>query len=161
MTACALCDRARALHTSGGWLLRTSWWGVSPHPALDVPGWVAVQTLRHSEGLGTLDTAEAETLGPILCRVSAAVATATPATHIYTYSLGERSPHTHILIGPPGHGVRGGEFLDRLLRRDQSLVDVPAAHRIAADVAALLAGGPADPLKTTDTGPTRTGQEEW
>jgi diadenosine tetraphosphate (Ap4A) HIT family hydrolase len=128
------------LDASYGWVLQTAHWGVSPHPALQVPGWVAVQTLRHTEGLGTLDTDEARTLGPVLSRVSAALARATEAKHIYTYSLGERVPHTHILMGPPGHGVRGGEFLDRLLRRDQSLVDQPTAERTAADVAALLAG---------------------
>ena len=139
-TSCALCDRARTLHASNGWVLETACWGVSPHPALQVPGWVAVQTLRHTEGLGTLNTDEARTLGPVLSRVSAALARATEAKHIYTYSLGERVPHTHILMGPPGHGVRGGEFLDRLLRRDQSLVDQPTAERTAADVAALLAG---------------------
>jgi hypothetical protein len=60
--------------------------------------------------------------------------------HIYTYSLGERSPHTHILMGPPGHEARGADFLDRLLRRDGSLVDQPAAERIAAEVATLLTG---------------------
>src|SRR5882757_4096631 len=122
-TACLLCDRAQALDSSGRWLLKTSCWGVSPHPALQVPGWVAVQTLRHTEGLGALDTAEAETLGPVLSRVCAAVARATETKHVYTYSLGERSPHTHILTGPPGRGARGAEFLDRLLRRDESLVD--------------------------------------
>jgi Ser/Thr protein kinase RdoA (MazF antagonist) len=137
---CALCDRARTLRASSGWVLETYCWGVSPHPALQVPGWVAVQTLRHTEGLGTLNTAEAQTLGPVLSRVSAALAKITDAKHIYTYSLGERVPHTHILMGPPGHGMRGREFLDRLLRRDQSLVDQTAADRTAADVAALLAG---------------------
>jgi diadenosine tetraphosphate (Ap4A) HIT family hydrolase len=136
---CALCDRARTLHASSGWVLETSCWGVSPHPALQVPGWVAVQTLRHTEGLGTLNTAEAQTLGPVLSRVSAALAKATGATHIYTYALGERVPHTHILMGPPGHGLRGRAFLDRLLRRDESLVDQPAAERVSAEVAGLLA----------------------
>jgi len=137
---CTLCDRARTLHASGGWVLETSCWGVSPHPALQVPGWVAVQTLRHTEGLGTLNTAEAQALGPVLSRVSAALARATDAEHIYTYSLGERVRHTHILMGPPGSGVRGREFLDRLLRRDQSLVDQLRAERVAADVGVLLAG---------------------
>jgi len=139
-TVCALCDRAGTLHAASGWMLATAHWGVSPHPALQVPGWVAVQTLRHTEGLGTLNTAEAQTLGPVLARVSAALAKATDTTHIYTYALGERVPHTHILMGPPGHGLRGREFLDRLLRRDESLVDQPAAERIAADVASLLLG---------------------
>jgi diadenosine tetraphosphate (Ap4A) HIT family hydrolase len=137
-TACALCERAHTLDASSGWMLATAHWGVSPHPALQVPGWVAVQTLRHTEGLGTLDMAEAQTLGLVLSRVSAALARATDAKRIYTYSLGERVPHTHILMGPPGHGLRGREFLDRLLQRDESLVDQPAAERVSADFADLL-----------------------
>ena len=139
-TTCALCARAHTLDATSGWMLATAHWGVSPHPALQVPGWVAVQTLRHTEGLGTLNSAEAQTLGPVLSRVSVALARATDTKHIYTYSLGERVPHTHILMGPPGHGLRGREFLDRLLRRDEALVDQPVAERIATDVAALLAG---------------------
>jgi hypothetical protein len=94
-TTCALCERAHTLDASSGWMLATAYWGVSPHPALQVPGWVAVQTLRHTEGLGTLNTAEAQTLGPVLSRVSAALARATDTKHIYTYSLGERVPRTH------------------------------------------------------------------
>jgi len=152
-TTCTLCDRARTLRTCSGWVLETSCWGVSPHPALQVPGWVAVQTLRHTEGLATLNTAEAQTLGPVLSRVAAALARATSTQHIYTYALGERVPHTHILMGPPGHGMRGREFLDRLLRRDQSLVDQPTAKRIAADVAALLAGSDSPLERRTQAGP--------
>jgi hypothetical protein len=42
-------------------------------------------------------------------------------------------------MGPPGHGLRGRAFLDRLLQRDGSLVDQPAADRVSVDVAGLLA----------------------
>jgi|GEM_PF-4972654 len=135
---CALCDRARALDSGGGWLWQTAHWGISPHPALAVPGWVAVQTIRHTEGLSSLNSSEAQALGPVLSRVAAALTTATAATHIYTYSLGERSPHTHILMGPPVGEARGGEFLDQLFRRDQALVDQPAADRTAAAIGAVL-----------------------
>jgi diadenosine tetraphosphate (Ap4A) HIT family hydrolase len=103
MTAeCVLCERASTLDAEDpGWLLRTAKWGVSIHPGLAVPGWLAVQTLRHTEGLALLDDAEAAELGPLCVRLSAAITKVTKVARIYTYSLGEGCPHTHVLIGPP------------------------------------------------------------
>jgi hypothetical protein len=138
-TTCTLCDRARTRGTTGDWVLETPFWGVTPHPALPVPGWFSVQTIRHTEGLASLDLDEARSLGRVLSRVSSAIAIAAESTRVYTYSMGERVAHTHILMGPPTHGLRGREFLDLLLRRDQSLVDTPTAERLVGDVTALLA----------------------
>jgi diadenosine tetraphosphate (Ap4A) HIT family hydrolase len=129
---CALCDRARALDTADpGWLLRTDSWAVSTHPAMSVPGWLAVQTIRHTERLADLNTAEAAALGPLLRAVSDAVTRVTGSCRVYTYSLGEGCPHTHILIGPPSAGLRGGAFIGALMGRDESLVDQAEAERIA------------------------------
>jgi diadenosine tetraphosphate (Ap4A) HIT family hydrolase len=139
---CLLCARAVALADSDpGWLLRTGHWGVSTHPALPAPGWVAVQTLRHTEGLACLDDAEAAQLGPLLARLSAAVTRVTGSERVYTYSLGEGSPHTHVLLGPPQLDVRGAEFITGLLRRDASLADEAAALSVARDLAGELAAG--------------------
>jgi hypothetical protein len=64
--ACVLCDRASGLDAADpGWLLRTDNWGVSMHPATPVPGWVALQTMRHTEGLADLNQPEAADLGPL------------------------------------------------------------------------------------------------
>jgi hypothetical protein len=98
-----------------------------------------VQTIRHTEGLASLNLDEARSLGRVLSRVSSAIAIATETKRIYTYSLGERVAHTHILMGPPAHGLRGREFLDLLLRRDHSLADMPTAERLVGEVTALLA----------------------
>ncbi|MFD3581705.1 hypothetical protein [Streptomyces sp. NPDC058683] len=139
---CLLCARALALaHADPGWLLRTEHWGVSGHPALPAPGWVAVQTLRHTEGLAGLDNAEATELGPLLARLSAAVTRVTGSQRVYTYSLGEGSPHTHVLLGPPRRDLRGAAFVTGLLRRDPSLADEAAALRVARDLAGDLATG--------------------
>ncbi|MFJ1604689.1 hypothetical protein ACIOHS_15190 [Streptomyces sp. NPDC088253] len=139
---CLLCARAVALPDADpGWLLRTGHWGVSTHPALPAPGWVAVQTLRHTEGLAGLDGAEAAELGPLLARLSAAVTRVTGSERVYTYSLGEGSPHTHVLLGPPRRDLCGAAFITGLLRRDTFLADETAALRVARDLAGDLAAG--------------------
>jgi len=143
---CVLCVRGAALAAAPGWLLRTGCWGVSVHPAVPVPGWVAAQTLRHTEGLADLDAAEAAELGPLLSRLSAAVTRVTGSARVYTYSLGEGCPHTHILLGPPQRDRRGAAFITGLLRRDTALVDEAAAARTADRLAAELADPLAQPL---------------
>ncbi|HEV7976872.1 hypothetical protein [Amycolatopsis sp.] len=139
--ACVLCDRAGTLAAADpGWLLRTGHWGVSPHPAMPVPGWVAVQTIRHTEGLADLNDAEAAELGPLLSRVSAAVTRVTGSERVYTYSLGEGCPHTHVLVGPPQRELRGKAFIAALLGRDETLADQAAADRTALGLAGELSG---------------------
>jgi diadenosine tetraphosphate (Ap4A) HIT family hydrolase len=141
MTAaiCVLCDRARALDAEDpGWILRTDRWAVSIHPAMAVPGWVAVQTVRHTEGLADMDRAEAAELGPLLSRVSQAVTQVTGSQRVYTYSLGEGCAHTHILVGPPTQELRGAAFIAALLGRNESLIDAVAADHTALKLAGEL-----------------------
>jgi diadenosine tetraphosphate (Ap4A) HIT family hydrolase len=146
--ACVLCVRADALDAAeAGWLLRTECWGVSMYPSAAVPGWVAVQTTRHTEGLKDLNHPEAAELGPLLSRVSAAVTLVTGSEHVYTYSLGEACPHTHILVGPPQRELRGKAFIAALLDRDKSVVDQATTDLTAIGLASELSGrrGPAHP----------------
>ncbi|MFE5022209.1 hypothetical protein ACFRAO_02475 [Streptomyces sp. NPDC056656] len=139
---CLLCVRAVALaDTHPGWLLRTGHWGVSMHPALPVPGWVAVQTLRHAESLAGLNVAEAAELGLLLARLSAAITRVTGSARVYSYALGEGSPHTHVLLGPPQQDLRGAAFVTGLLRRDATLADEAAALRVARELAGDLTAG--------------------
>jgi diadenosine tetraphosphate (Ap4A) HIT family hydrolase len=129
---CVLCTRAHTLDAAdSAWLLRTDSWAVSTHPAMSVPGWIAAQTIRHSEGLADLNTAEAAALGPLLRVVSAAITRVTGSRRVYTYALGEGCPHTHILVGPPSAGLRGSAFIGALMRRDDSLANQEEAERIA------------------------------
>jgi diadenosine tetraphosphate (Ap4A) HIT family hydrolase len=140
--ACVLCERACRLDADDpGWLLRSDRWAVSVHPAVAVPGWVAIQTVRHTEGLADLNAAEAADLGPLLYQVSQAVTQVTGSRRVYTYSLGEGCPHTHILLGPPGAGLRGSAFIGALFNRDESLVDEAAAKSTATALADELTTG--------------------
>lgn len=149
---CVLCQRASTLDAGDpGWLLRTEAWGVSPHPAIAVPGWLAMQTLRHTEGLAQLNEAEATELGPLCVRLSAAISEVTGMAQVYSYSIGEGCPHTHVLIGPPGPDLRGSAFLSALLCRNASLADEHAALGIAAGLAAELAHEERPHLSSTTT----------
>ena len=105
---------------------------------MPVPGWLAVQTIRHTEGLADLNSAEAADLGPLLRSISAAVTQATGSHRVYTYSLGEGCPHTHILVGPPSAGLRGGAFISALLGRDESLANQHETERAADALRATL-----------------------
>jgi diadenosine tetraphosphate (Ap4A) HIT family hydrolase len=152
---CVLCRRATTLDHPGP-LLRGEHWLVSTHPSVPAPGWVAVQTLRHTEGLSRLDSAEAAELGPLLSRLSAAVTRVTGSERVYTYSLGEGCPHTHILLGPPRRELRGAAFLTGLLHRDDSLADETAAIDVARRLADELADRPHEnPTQPTESGERR------
>jgi hypothetical protein len=65
----------------------------------------------------------------------------TGSERVYTYSLGEGCPHTHILMGPPRRELRGAAFITGLLRRDELLADEAAALRVAGGLAGELANG--------------------
>jgi hypothetical protein len=108
------------------------------HPAMPVPGWVAVQTIRHTEGFADVSRTEAAELGPLLSALSQAVTRVTGSRRVYTYSLGEGCPHTHILLGPPSAGLRGTAFIAALLGRDQSLVDQATAEQTANQLAGAM-----------------------
>jgi len=152
---CVLCRRATTLEPPE-LLLRGEHWLASRHPTMPAPGWIAVQTARHTEGLAQLDRAEAAELGPLLSRLSAAVTRVTGSERVYTYSLGEGCPHTHILLGPPRRELRGTAFITALLHRDESLADETAAIDVARDLADELADRPPEnPTQPTESGERR------
>jgi hypothetical protein len=94
--------------------------------------------MRHTDGLAELNHSEAAELGPLLSRVSEAVTRVTGSQRVYTYSLGEGCPHTHILVGPPSGGLRGTAFIAALLGRDQTLADQATAEQTAIELAGAL-----------------------
>jgi hypothetical protein len=129
---CALCLRAAALDATGEWTWRGDEWAIAPHPGLAAPGWFALQTVTHVEGLLNLSSSQADQLGPLLVTATGALARACGGGPIYAYSIGTGSPHVHILFGPPGMGRIGKDYLIGLLSRDPTLADAAGSDEIAA-----------------------------
>lgn len=144
---CTLCDRVLApTPPPGGWIHRDHRWAVSGHPGLAVPGWLALQTVRHIATFAELDEPEALTLGPLLREVSRWLHRATGTDRTYTYALGESVRHVHLLVGAPPAGAdpdsRGGPLLNRIFGRDPTLIDADGSVVLLAKIAALAAGEP-------------------
>jgi hypothetical protein len=136
---CALCLRAAALDASGEWTWRGDQWAIAPHPGLAAPGWFALQTVPHVEGILNLSSSQADQLGPLLVAAARALATVCGDGPVYTYSIGAGSPHVHVLFGPPGRGRTGKDYLIGLLSRDPELADAAGAEALAARIRHELA----------------------
>jgi diadenosine tetraphosphate (Ap4A) HIT family hydrolase len=103
-----------------------------------VAGFAHLEPHRHIPYLTDLDGIEADTLGPVLARVTAALRAATAADRIYVYVFGDRVPHLHFNLAPhrPGDALTGGPGL---VRPDAPDLE-PGAHEAAAvEVARILA----------------------
>jgi diadenosine tetraphosphate (Ap4A) HIT family hydrolase len=74
------------------WLLRQRGRGV--------PGWMVLQTQRHSPGIAYFNEAEAANLGLALRHFEKTLEAITGAKRIYTANLGEMSNHFHAHIVP-------------------------------------------------------------
>jgi diadenosine tetraphosphate (Ap4A) HIT family hydrolase len=112
-----------------------------------IPGFAHLETRRHVPFITDLDGPEAETLGPVLARVTRILRDVAGADKTYVYVFGDRVPHLHFNLAPhhEGDGLRGGPGL-----LDPAVPDAdPAVLRAVAEGAARsLADGP-----LTDDGP--------
>jgi diadenosine tetraphosphate (Ap4A) HIT family hydrolase len=119
-------------------------WYATRHLGAAAPGWVCLATRRHVESLADLDPGEAVELGPALQRLAGAIRRAVPTGQVYSYSMGSRVRHVHILVGPPAATEDGAGFLSALLSRRPDLLDLEAAtaalRRIAAELSAPSEG---------------------
>jgi diadenosine tetraphosphate (Ap4A) HIT family hydrolase len=100
--ACLACDvTARrieppggTIHEAGGWLLEHA---LSPVP---LKGWLILKPIRHVEHLAALTADEAEALGPLIAKVSAAMMRALAPDRVYLSSFGEVVRHVHFYFVP-------------------------------------------------------------
>lgn len=73
-------------------------WAAGMLRGYEVPGWTAVFPRRHAEAADALPDDEADALGRVLRRVTAAVRATTGCEKVYAVSFGERLPHWHLLL---------------------------------------------------------------
>lgn len=136
---CVLCRRLHAPEPPpGGWLLRDEQWAAAVMPGAEVPGWVVLQPVRHAERIWELDEQALAALGPVVARLSEAIAGARDAAKVYLGAFGERIPHWHLIVAPPPDGLAPSRRGPALLADFGDLVDPPAAAETAALIAERL-----------------------
>jgi hypothetical protein len=118
--------------------MRTEWWSACISDGFEVPGWVFLETRRHTEGPMGMNEAEAEELGGLLVRLTGAIEAATGAEKVYIVAYGELFPHFHVLLSPrlpfaPPDLTGPGLFLQRA-----ELIDVDAAAEMALAICRAL-----------------------
>ena len=136
---CMLCDVARAdevfdrvrVWDDGVWRLSVVLQGA-------VAGFAHLEPHRHLRDVTELAGTEADTFGPVLARVAAALRDAAGADLTYAYVFGERVPHFHVNLAPhvDGDALVGGPGL---LRPDAAPVP-RTAHEATADAVRRLLG---------------------
>ena len=113
---CFICQKHRGIEAQppGGYLIQDRGWRVCHAPAsMGTAGTLLVELERHALGLADMTPEEAAALGPLLRRVSAALAEATGAARIYTLMTVEGAPHAHLWLVPRAADVteRGLAYL--------------------------------------------------
>ncbi|HEU5348171.1 MAG TPA: HIT family protein [Ktedonobacterales bacterium] len=61
-------------------------------------GYVRVETRRHVPSFAELTTAEAQSVGMMIARMSSALKQCTGADHVYAFFYGDHVPHLHIHV---------------------------------------------------------------
>lgn len=136
---CLLCDRLRSAEPPpGGWLLRDEHWAAGVMPGAEVPGWVVLQPVRHVERVWDLELEALAALGPVVARLSEAIAGARGAAKVYLGAFGERIPHWHLILAPPPEDLPPSRRGPTLLADFGDLVDRPEAEAAATLVGDLL-----------------------
>jgi diadenosine tetraphosphate (Ap4A) HIT family hydrolase len=145
---CLACDvNAGRVAAPGGVIVETEHWVVDHTVGSLGVGTLVVKSRRHVVGVGELDDAEAEELGPLLQRVTAALVQVTSPSQIYVclWSHERREPgHVHFVVQPVSHAVmeehdaHGPRLQAALFERGEP-PDPAAAAAVADRVRALLA----------------------
>ncbi len=126
--SCFICRKHRGLEEAppGGYIFEGERWLVCHAPGRLGPlGTLFVESRRHFLDYAGMTREEAQTLGPLLQRVYAALKDLTSAPHIYQLSTVEGVPHMHMWLVPrrsedPERGLK-------FLARDDSCTQEQAA----------------------------------
>lgn len=114
-------------------------WRLSTSIAAPIVGFSYLEPRRHVPHITDLDGVEAETLGPVLGRVTRALRELTAAELIYVTVFGERIAHLHFNLAPhrPGDPLRGGPAL---IEPGAPPASVDAQRELAGRLQAALGG---------------------
>lgn len=117
-------------------------------PGLGVPGWMMVQSQRHTAGIADFDDDEAANFGPAFRHLERVLQEVTGALRIYTASMNESVPHFHCHLVPRyaemPKGAAGWDVFDlfRASGAGEITVDRDEADRLREAYKAALAASP-------------------
>jgi diadenosine tetraphosphate (Ap4A) HIT family hydrolase len=124
-------------------------WRLTVSLEAEVPGFAYLEPKRHIPDISELDGAEAQTFGPVMAKVTAALKAAAGAELVYVYVFGGGIPHLHLHLAPHRQGdglndqmVRGeiaSEKLPNGLERFVSTEFPPLPRDELAEVAQRVA----------------------
>jgi diadenosine tetraphosphate (Ap4A) HIT family hydrolase len=98
-------------------------WRLSTATCGEVAGFSYLEPKRHISDITALDGQEAETLGPVIARVSAPLRRAAGAELVYVYVFGGGVPHLHIHLAPH----RDGDALSTaMIRGEFTITEFPS-----------------------------------
>jgi histidine triad (HIT) family protein len=150
--ACHICrSGAGEIEIPGGVVFESDLWLLRPAPPPSywgVPGWMMIQSKRHTPGIAHFDRAEAASFGPTLVHLERALLEITGALRIYTAAMAESAPHFHGHLVPryaamPGDAQGWGVFdLQRQGMAGDVMADPAEVERIIQAYRARLAADP-------------------
>jgi diadenosine tetraphosphate (Ap4A) HIT family hydrolase len=139
---CQICDsETSTIEPPGGWVLRTELWSARVAGDYEAPGWLFLQTRRHTEGPMGMDRHEAGELGVHLAGLSDAIRAVTGSEKVYVLAYGERFAHFHLVLLPRYPSAPPDLLGPGLFTRVGDLIDVDEAARVAAGIRDALGSG--------------------
>jgi histidine triad (HIT) family protein len=94
---CVICKHA----TEADWIIfQNEHWIVRQSDETNIPGYVLVEPRRHFLDMSFATPAEARSYGEVLAAAITAVREVAQPERVYTFSLGESTPHYHLHVIP-------------------------------------------------------------
>jgi diadenosine tetraphosphate (Ap4A) HIT family hydrolase len=137
--SCAICKFATG--AAGTVLYEDDHWAVGVLDGIEAPGWTVVALRRHAFGITGASVAEAETMGPLLRRVTEAIESATGAERVYIAAYGENHAHWHLLLIPRGADVPVEQRHSQIWGHRQSFVDPKRARQVGELIRDQMSSG--------------------
>lgn len=91
-------------------------WRLTTAKVSEVAGFSYLEPRRHIPTIAELDGAEAETLGAVLAKATAAIRDAAGVDLVYVYVFGDAVPHLHFHLAPHREG---GPLSNQMIKGNQ------------------------------------------
>ena len=126
--ACEVCRQERE---TASWIYQNELWSLGGPSWASMPGYFILQLRRHAEGLEELSDAEAESLGPLVKRISRVTREVLGYPKTYLVFFGERYPHVHFAVVAVRDDLPEEHRGPGVLAYAQTFDDLPEAVRVA------------------------------